>query len=55
MNNNNNNNKKINIKLNDYDEAKIKLLKQYYGYEQTSELLRFLLTKYWLEEKKKKG
>jgi hypothetical protein len=35
---------KLNMRLNPKDEQKIALLKERYGFTQTSELIRFLLT-----------
>jgi hypothetical protein len=35
---------KLNMRLTSHDEKKISLLKERYGYKQTSELIRYLLT-----------
>lgn len=43
------------MRLNSKDEDKIKILKDKYGYTQTSELVRYLLNSKLEEEMKKEG
>ena len=42
---NNINNNKLNMRLSEYDKTKIQQLKEIHGFEQTSDLIRYLLTK----------